>query len=122
MAHQVQHRDRSLGGHGLDRALSGEDALVQHRDAPVAELRQESLDRVGQPEAAFLPQQQRGHAGDGLGHGGDGEQSVARHRGAPVRAEMADGFVEHQVPVPGDRDDRAGQLAGFDLLLRLRGR
>ena len=106
--------DRSAGTVSIG-SLSGEHALIQHRDAPVAELRQETLDRIGQPEAAFLPQQQPGHAGDGLGHGCDGEQGVARHRGAPVRAEVADGFVEHQAPVPGDRDDRAGQLAGFDL-------
>ena len=115
MAHQVQHGDRSFGGHGLDRTLPGEDTLVQHRDAPVAELRQEPLDRIGQAEPAFLPQQQPGHAGDGLGHGGDGEQRVERHRRASVRAEMADGFVEDQAPMPRDGDDRAGQLAGFDL-------
>ena len=27
---------------------------------------------------------------------------------------MANGFVQHQVPMPGDRDDGAGQLARFD--------
>ena len=97
--------------------MPGEDALIQHRDAPVAELGQRSLDWIGQPEAPFRPQQQRGHAGDGLGHGSDGEQSVARHRGASVRAEMAKGFVENQVAPPGYRDYRAGQLAGFDLFV-----
>jgi hypothetical protein len=70
---------RSLGRHGLDRPLSGEDTLIQHGDAPVAELRQKSLNRIGQPEASFLPKQQRGHAGDGFGHGSDGEHGVARH-------------------------------------------
>ena len=40
---------------------------------------------------------------------------VARHWGASVRAEMANGFVEDKAPVPGDRDDRAGELASFDL-------
>ena len=48
MAHQVLYRDRSFDGHGFDRALSCEDALIQHRDAPVAELGQKSLDRIGQ--------------------------------------------------------------------------
>ena len=43
------------------------------------------------------------------------EQRVERHRRASVRAEMADGFVEHQAPMPGDRDDRARQLASLDL-------
>ena len=31
------------------------------------------------------------------------------------RAEMADGFVEDQAPMPGDGEHRARQLAGFDL-------
>ncbi|MDB5398066.1 MAG: hypothetical protein JWQ55_84, partial [Rhodopila sp.] len=43
--------------------------------------------------------------------------SVARHWGASVRAEVANGFVENQVPMSGDRDNRAGQLAGLDLLV-----
>ena len=27
---------------------------------------------------------------------------------------MANGFVEHEMPMPGDRDNRAGQLASLD--------
>jgi hypothetical protein len=48
VAHQVQHGDRALGGYGLDWALSREDTLVQRRHAPVAELREETLDRIGE--------------------------------------------------------------------------
>ncbi len=118
MAHQIQYCDRSLGGHGLDRSLSGKGTFIQHGDAPVAELRQKSFNRIGQPEASFFPKQQRGHAGDGLGHGSDGEHSVARHWGASVRAEVADGFVENKVFPPGDRDDRTGKLASFDLFVQ----
>ncbi len=115
VAHQVQHGDRALGRNGLDRAVSGKNALVQHGHAAVAELRQEALDRVGETQAACFPQQQPGHAGDRLGHRGDGEQSVARHRGALVGAEMADGLVEDQTAVARNGDDGAGELAGLDL-------
>ena len=109
MPHQVQHSDRARRRHRLNRPLPGAHALVQHRDAAVAELRQEPLDRIGQAEAPFLQQQQRGYAGDWLGHRCDGEQRIERHRRAPVRAEMADGFVEHQTPVPRDSEHRARQ-------------
>ena len=115
VAHQVLQRDRSRGGHRLDRPLTGKHALAEYRDPPVAELRQEALDRVGQPEASCFPQHQSGHAGDGLGHGRNGEQSVAWHRGALVRAEMANGLVKHQMPPPGNRNDRARQSASLDL-------
>jgi hypothetical protein len=68
MAEQVQDGDRPPRGFGLDRPLASADAVGQHRHAPVDELRQEALDRIGQAEAACLPQQQPRHAGDGLGH------------------------------------------------------
>jgi hypothetical protein len=51
--HQVQHRDRPVDGHRLDRPLAGEDTLRQHRNAPAAKLRQEALDRIGEAEAPF---------------------------------------------------------------------
>jgi hypothetical protein len=114
VAHQVQEGNRSFGGHRLNRTPSGENGVTQHRDAPVAQLGQKPLDRIGEPDASFLPQQQPGDAGNGLGHGCDGEQRVKRHRRASIRAEMANGFVKNQAPMPGDRDDRAGQLADFD--------
>jgi hypothetical protein len=47
--------------------------------------------------------------------GSDGEQSVARHGSASVRAEMANSLVQHEVPPPGNRNDRAGQPGCFDL-------
>ncbi len=118
MAHQVQHGDRALGGHGLDRAVPVEDPLAQHGHAPIAELRQEALDRVGEAEAACFPQQQASHTGDRLGHRGDGEQGVPRHWDTLVGAEMTDRLVEDQTAMARDCDDGAGQLACLDLVVQ----
>jgi hypothetical protein len=120
MSHQVEYCDGSLGGHCLDRPLSGEGTFIQHGDTPVAELRQKSLDRIGQPEASLFPKQQCSHSGDGLGHGSNREHCIARHRDASVRAEVANGFVENKVLSSGNRDDRAGKLACFNLFVQRR--
>ena len=118
MSHQVEYCDGSLGRHRLDRPLSGEATFIQHGDAPVAELRQKSLDRIRQTEAPFFPKQQCSYSGDGLGHGSNREHCIERHRVASVWAEMANGFVENKVLSSGNRDHRAGKLASFNLFVQ----
>jgi hypothetical protein len=118
MSHQVEYCDGSIGRHCLDRPLSDERTFIQHGDTPVAELRQKSLDRIGQPEASLFPKQQCSHSRDGLSHGSNREHCIARHRGASVRAEVADGFVKNKVLSSGNSDDRTGKLACFNLFVQ----
>ena len=80
VAHHVQHGDRAHRWHGFYWPLAGADALAEHSDAAVPELRQETFDRIGEAKAALLPQHQACDAGNGLGHRCNREQRIARHR------------------------------------------
>ena len=68
------------------------------------------VDRVVEAQPALVAQLHHQHRGEGLGVGRDRELVVRTRRGVEVgEVGRTDPAVPHQLPVPGDGRDQAGQ-------------
>jgi hypothetical protein len=90
--------------------------LDRPQDPTRPQLRQPFVDRVVEPDLAFLHQDHGGDRRDRLGHGGEPEDRVSPHRLLAAEGHGAD-RLHVLSPAPVDERDEAGDLATFDMAL-----
>lgn len=69
------------------------------------------LDRIVEPESAFLVEGRQGYAGDGLGHRVDAKDRVLRHGSSRCNVLFALGLEVRDLALPGAQGDDAGEFA-----------
>ncbi|MGY4193136.1 hypothetical protein ACVIM9_002477 [Bradyrhizobium sp. USDA 4520] len=117
VAQQMANGDRPLRRFGVvDRRR----ARPQH--LAVSELRDEGLDRIVEPEAAFLDQQQRRAGGDQLGVGEDAEDVIGAQRNLRFLVGPSDAARVSDVAPDQNRPGDAGQEIVVDVALHGRAR
>ena len=104
VAHQMADGDRPPGGLGL--VQRGRAGAQNHA---VSKLRNEGLDRIVQPQSAFLDQQQRGAGGDQLGIGKDAKDVVDPQWRLRFLVGPSDAIHVHQISADQHRGRNTGQ-------------
>ena len=112
VAQELADGDRALRRLGVI-----ERRCARAQDFSISELRNEFLDRVIEPEFAFLEQQQRRAGGDQLGVGEDAEDMVGAERRLRFLVGPADAIHVDEVAPDHDRPGNAGQQVAVDIAL-----
>jgi hypothetical protein len=106
---KVAHADRPPRGHGVVERPVG-----PRQDLAPRQLRQQPVDRLIEPQPAFLYQDHRRDGRDRLGHRGDAKDRIVPHRRAAGEVLRAD-RIEVRLAGPAHGGDDAGRRALLDV-------
>lgn len=106
---KVTYGDRALGGHGIVEL-----AVDRPQDPPVRQFRQESINRIVEPQPAFFDENHRGDGSDRLRHRSQAEERIRLHSRRAIEAKRANG-IDVLRTSPTDHRNEAGQLTAINM-------